>query len=241
MTPKLLGACFLLATTFSVCAAGPDLDHDGIPNRFDRDVDNDGIPNRLDPNIDGGFCRKGPLRGHYIGDHLKNNSRHEHDMDGDGIVNSRDRDMDGDGIRNEDDSDANDDGVDDSLESGDLTKSGVGTLTLSGNNTYTGGTTVSAGTLTLAGSGSSSGVINTNSSVTVGSVTTLLLPHGTITITTPITFEITTAIIANGTTISIPEDWTAHGGVLVYQGTSYTTNADIIAAGLPVTFRPATN
>ncbi len=268
MTPKFLGACFLLVTSISVLASAPDLDHDGIPNRFDRDVDNDGIPNSLDRNIDGGFCRKGPLKGHYIGDHMNNNSVHEHDMDGDGIVNSRDTDMDGDGIRNENDTDANGDGIEDSLESGDLTKSGSGTLTISGgtltldgNNTYTGATAIIAGLL------DTTGVIVNNTRVTdtqttlnttastgtqtifdntgnISSQPPLLLNNGfngTITITSPITFEVTADMIANGTTISLSEDWTTLGGILVYLGTSYTTNADIIAAGLPVTFTPASN
>jgi hypothetical protein len=30
-----------------------DRDHDGVPNRFDRDKDNDGVPNRVDRDKDG--------------------------------------------------------------------------------------------------------------------------------------------------------------------------------------------
>jgi len=52
---------------------------------------------------------------------------------------------------------------------GDLTKSGVGTLTLTNNNTYTGGTTISAGTLNLSGGS----LASTNYSV--ASTATLLI------------------------------------------------------------------
>ncbi len=51
-----------------------DRDHDGIPNRVDRDQDGDGIRNSKD-----------------------------RDMDGDGVRNSRDRDRDGDGVRDKND------------------------------------------------------------------------------------------------------------------------------------------
>ena len=50
---------------------------------------------------------------------------------------------------------------------GTLTKSGVGVLTLSGNNTYTGGTTVSAGTLELGNGGSVLGNITNNASFSI--------------------------------------------------------------------------
>ncbi|MFZ5494973.1 MAG: beta strand repeat-containing protein [Verrucomicrobiota bacterium] len=70
---------------------------------------------------------------------------------------------------------------------GALTKTGDGTLTLSGNNLYTGTTTVSAGTLHAAGSGSLGA---TSGAVTVASGATLSLAGGNaITLTNPTNAE----------------------------------------------------
>jgi hypothetical protein len=91
-------------------ASPGDLDEDKIINRLDRDVDGDGIPNRRDRNVDGGICRKGPLKGKFVGDHFKNDDPREKDIDGDGKPDTRDRDIDGDGIPNGKDDDCDGDG-----------------------------------------------------------------------------------------------------------------------------------
>ncbi|MEO5715238.1 MAG: hypothetical protein ABIT37_17295 [Luteolibacter sp.] len=117
-----------LAATMSLghAAASPkDLDGDGIVNRLDPDVDGDGILNGKDRNVDGGICRKGPFKGKFVGDHLKNDasaekdidgdglpddSKSEKDIDGDGRPDTTDDDIDGDGRRNGSDDDCDGDG-----------------------------------------------------------------------------------------------------------------------------------
>lgn len=84
-------------------AATPDLDRDGIANRLDSDVDGDGIPNVADRNVDGGKCRKGPLKGKYVGDRLSNGSSGEKDIDDDGLADDSRRENDIDGDRRNDD------------------------------------------------------------------------------------------------------------------------------------------
>lgn len=81
-----------------------DLDRDGIPNHLDPDVDNDGVLNGADRNIDGGKVLHGPLRGHFVGDQLPNDSPFEHDMDGDGLPDNapEEHDIDGDGLPDDD-------------------------------------------------------------------------------------------------------------------------------------------
>ncbi len=91
-------------------ASPGDLDEDKITNRLDRDVDGDGIPNGKDRNVDGGICRKGPLKGKFVGDHFKNIDPREKDIDDDGKSDKIDDDIDGDGIRNGKDDDCDGDG-----------------------------------------------------------------------------------------------------------------------------------
>lgn len=91
----------------SVHAQAPtqrDLDRDGIINALDPDVDNDGILNGADRNVDGGKCKKGPRKGKYIGDRLKNDHRRELDIDGDGLADDSPKELDIDGDRLKDDS-----------------------------------------------------------------------------------------------------------------------------------------
>ena len=59
-----------------------DMDHDGIPNRYDRDRDGDGVPNRYDRHDS------------------RSNYGRGHDRDRDGVPDRHDRDRDGDGVPN---------------------------------------------------------------------------------------------------------------------------------------------
>lgn len=106
-------AAMALATTMSLGqadASPKDLDADGISNRIDTDVDGDGLPNRADRNVDGGVCRKGRLKGTFVGDRLKNDDPREKDIDGDGRPDKTDDDIDGDGKLNGSDDDCDGDG-----------------------------------------------------------------------------------------------------------------------------------
>ena len=117
---------FLAALLFlpvSLRVSGKDLDQDRRPNATDPDVDNDGIPNGKDRNVDGGRCRKGRLKGRYIGDRLSNGSRGELDIDADGRRDDADSEKDMDGDRLSDDSpredDIDGDGLDDDSDEED--------------------------------------------------------------------------------------------------------------------------
>lgn len=93
----------LLPVSLPAAGSAPDLDGDGIPNIVDPDVDNDGIPNALDENVDGGFAKRGPYLGKYIGDHLDNANPAEKDIDGDELSDGSlaEGDIDGDGKRDD--------------------------------------------------------------------------------------------------------------------------------------------
>jgi len=117
---------FLAALLFlpvSLRVSGKDLDQDRRPNATDPDVDNDGIPNGKDRNVDGGRCRKGRLKGRYIGDRLSNGSRGELDIDADGRRDDADSEKDMDGDRLSDNSpredDIDGDGLDDDSDEED--------------------------------------------------------------------------------------------------------------------------
>ncbi len=95
-----------LAATMSLgqaSASQKDLDGDGIINRLDPDIDGDGILNGADRNVDGGICRKGPLKGKYVGDRLKNDDFSEKDIDADGLPDDSDSELDIDGDGRKDD------------------------------------------------------------------------------------------------------------------------------------------
>lgn len=104
-----------LATTMSLgqaVASTNDLDDDGISNLHDPDVDGDGTLNGDDRNVDGGICRKGPHKGKFVGDHLKNDDSAEKDIDGDGLPDDSkaEKDIDGDGKSDKTDDDIDGDG-----------------------------------------------------------------------------------------------------------------------------------
>lgn len=93
------------AMSFSpLLASTVDLDGDGIANRVDPDVDGDGLPNGVDRNVDGGICKKGPFKGKYVGDRLRNDDSSEKDIDGDGLLDNSKSELDIDGDRRKDDS-----------------------------------------------------------------------------------------------------------------------------------------
>lgn len=101
---------FAAAMTLSpAIAAAADLDADGISNKVDPDVDGDGTRNSDDPNVDGGVCKRGPLKGKYVGDRLKNSAFAEKDIDGDKLDDDSSRELDIDGDSRKDDSPSEDD------------------------------------------------------------------------------------------------------------------------------------
>ena len=103
-----------------------------------------------------------------------------------------------------------------------LTKTGAGTLTLSGNNTYTGKTTVSAGTLALTGSGT----ISTSSPVVVAASATFD------------TVGLTTAGTLNAATVSV--NASSNGVLNLKSGTAYA-NAFTIDFGSSSTLASSYN
>ena len=106
---------FALAATLSIgqASASPkDLDEDKIANKIDPDVDGDGTSNGSDRNVDGGICRKGKLKGKFVGDRFKNDDVREEDIDSDGLPDDSigETDIDGDGKPDKADDDIDGDG-----------------------------------------------------------------------------------------------------------------------------------
>lgn len=101
---------------------------------------------------------------------------------------------------------------------GSVTKSGGGTLTLSGANNYGGGTTVSAGTVTLNGSG------------TLGTGAISLAGGTTLNVNSPQTIGATQTVSGSGA-INNTAAMTINGDFTGYSGT-YTHNSSTVSTGL---------
>jgi autotransporter-associated beta strand protein len=104
-----------------------------------------------------------------------------------------------------------------------LSKLGLGTLVLSGNNTYTGATTVFAGALQISGNSS------IGPSLTLNNATRLVLTGGNVSLSKPLTFDLGGA---NPTGISGGVNGTANFTIAVPTGSSATiTSAVTISSG----------
>ena len=106
--------------------------------------------------------------------------------------------------------------------SGDVTKLGAGTLTLSGDNTYTGETTVSAGTLNLTKTGQK-GTLATGSTLTVVGDSSVVTGHGDI-------FGYTDGTVA---TINLTDGGTLHNDSTdahITMGAVVNMNSGVISA-----------
>jgi fibronectin-binding autotransporter adhesin len=93
-----------------------------------------------------------------------------------------------------------------------ITKSGSGTMTLSGANTYTGATTVNGGTLALAYANQS---ISSSGGLTINNGSTVVLqnynPMGSVSVTLPVT-------INSGGLMTMDAGWSVHLGPLTLNG-----------------------
>jgi autotransporter-associated beta strand protein len=104
-----------------------------------------------------------------------------------------------------------------------ITKSGAGTLTLSGNNGYLGETTVSAGTLVVSGSSSTSGVTLNAATLVIGN--NAALGAGTLTIAGAGTVRAAGTIVTTTSAVAANSNFTIEGTDALTLGGTMTLSA----------------
>jgi len=120
-----------------------------------------------------------------------------------------------------------------------VTKTGSGTLILTGTNLYTGTTTISNGTLQL-GDGTTNGTINNTSSITNAGTLLFNPSSSSVTFTVPFVASIGTLNVSSSKTVTISSSLPAissnvikaGSGTLIFTGTNLYTGATTISSGI---------